>query len=169
MRVRGSRGVRVRHIEVSGGKKLLQLKVAIRDIPMEESCGPQREIVEDRCQEVPGSRGSGNQGFQGHRTLASGNRNPRFPDMVRSHWSSGFEGLLHVSKDLKESGFGISGFLHTKELLHWKSAISRYLIERRGSGDVEERAHTCIGDRHFRILGDEKITPGEVTKTRIPT
>jgi hypothetical protein len=42
-------------------------------------------------------------------------------------------------------------------------------MERRGSGDVEERAHTCIGDRHFRILGDEKIMPGEVAKPRIPT
>jgi hypothetical protein len=50
MRVRGSRGVGDRHIGVSGGKKLLQLEVAIRDIPTEESCGPRWEIVEDRCQ-----------------------------------------------------------------------------------------------------------------------
>jgi hypothetical protein len=29
---------------------------------------------------------------------------------------------------------------------------------------VEERVHTYIRDRHFEILGDEKIKPGEVAK-----
>jgi hypothetical protein len=42
--------------------------------------------------------------------------------------------------------------------------ILRYLIEKRGSGDVEERFHMCIGDRNIWILGDEKITAGEVVK-----
>jgi hypothetical protein len=47
--------------------------------------------------------------------------------------------------------------------------ILRYPIERRGSGDVEESIHTCIGDRHIGILGDEKITAREVVKLRNAT
>jgi hypothetical protein len=27
-------------------------------------------------------------------------------------------------------------------------------------GDVEESAHMCIGVRHFRVLGDERLTTG---------
>jgi hypothetical protein len=46
MHVRRSQEVRDREIRVFGGKKLLQLEVVIRDIPMEESCGPRWEIVE---------------------------------------------------------------------------------------------------------------------------
>jgi hypothetical protein len=48
MRVRRSRGVGVRHIGVFGGKKLLQVEIAIRDIPTEGSCGPHPELVGDR-------------------------------------------------------------------------------------------------------------------------
>jgi hypothetical protein len=32
-----------------------------------------------------------------------------------------------------------------------ETMISRYPIERRGDGDVEDRGHTRIGVRHFRI------------------
>jgi hypothetical protein len=58
--------------------------------------------------------------------------------------------------------FGVSAY---NGIVALEIAISRYPIERRGSGDVEERAHTCIGVRHFGILGDEKLTTGEVAKS----
>jgi hypothetical protein len=48
-------------------------------------------------------------------------------------------------------------------------AILRYPIYCRGSGDVEERAHMRIGDRHFRILDDKKLTTREVAKSRNAT
>jgi hypothetical protein len=51
-RVNGFRRVEVRGIGVSGGKKLPHIGIAIRDIPTGEPCGPQREIVEDRCYQI---------------------------------------------------------------------------------------------------------------------
>jgi hypothetical protein len=45
-------GVGVRRIGVFKDKKLLQLGIAIRDIPTGESCGPQQEIVEDRWHSI---------------------------------------------------------------------------------------------------------------------
>jgi len=48
MCVRRPRGVGVQHIGVFGGKKLLQVEIAIRDIPTEGSCGPHPELVGDR-------------------------------------------------------------------------------------------------------------------------
>jgi len=43
-----SRGVGVRNIGVPGGKKLLQVEIAIRDISKEGSCGPHPDLVGDR-------------------------------------------------------------------------------------------------------------------------
>jgi hypothetical protein len=34
---------------------------------------------------------------------------------------------------------------------------------------MEERVHMCIGVRHFRILGDEKLTTEEVAKSQNAT
>jgi hypothetical protein len=53
-----------------------------------------------------------------------------------------------------------------KELVQVGFAISRYPIARRGGGDVEESARTCIGVRYFRVLGDERLTTGEVAISR---
>jgi hypothetical protein len=54
-RVRRSRGVGVRGIGDFEGKKLLQIGIVKHDIPMEELCGPQQELVEDRCRPYRGS------------------------------------------------------------------------------------------------------------------
>jgi hypothetical protein len=50
MRVSRSRGVRVWSIGDFEGKKPSQFGIAIREIPTGELCGPQVELVEDRCQ-----------------------------------------------------------------------------------------------------------------------
>jgi len=51
-RVNRSRRVGVRGIRVSGGKKISHIGIAIRDIPTGEPCGPQWEIVEQRCYHI---------------------------------------------------------------------------------------------------------------------
>jgi hypothetical protein len=50
-RVKGFRGVRIRSIRDFKGKKPLQFGIAIREISTGELCGPQLELVEERCQE----------------------------------------------------------------------------------------------------------------------
>jgi hypothetical protein len=73
-----------------------------------------------------------------------------------------------VARDPGESGFGILGF-----------RIQRNRCRRNRDFAIPDRAekeavtwrrdHTCIGVRHFGILGDEKLTTGEVAKSRNAT
>jgi hypothetical protein len=72
-RVRGSQGVGDRRIGVSKDRKLSHIGIAIRDFPTGELCGPQREIVEDRCYPYRGS------GLGAFRELVQ--RESRFPDL----------------------------------------------------------------------------------------
>jgi hypothetical protein len=62
-RVRRFRGVRVWSIGDFKGKKPSQFGIAIREIPTGELCGPQVELVEDRCQTSGKSQKSRQIGF----------------------------------------------------------------------------------------------------------
>jgi hypothetical protein len=55
-RVQRFRGVGVQSIGDFEGRKLLQLEIAKHDIPTEELCGPQQELVEDRWCIISGIR-----------------------------------------------------------------------------------------------------------------
>jgi hypothetical protein len=83
-------------------------RIAKRDFPI--GSGP--SIVRDACQEIPGSRGSGNRGFRRQRNLVAGNRDPRYPDSdvsvvgpPESEWRTGVRHSGRVGNSVcKRSG-----------------------------------------------------------------
>jgi hypothetical protein len=76
------------------------------------SIGSGPSIVRDACQEIPGNRGSGNQGFRRQRNLIAGNHDPRYPDsdvsvmgLPESEWRTGVRHSRRVGKSVcKRSG-----------------------------------------------------------------